>query len=141
MSNSINHPLKRRFFFEKDIVDAHAHFWDLSHLDYPWLDEVPSIKKSFLPIDYADQIKDIPIAEIVFVQSDCVSEQSLKEVEFVSRLALQETRIKGIVAHNPIDNVDRAIKELDILKTNPLVKGIRCMLKDSGRFLSSHAIE
>lgn len=139
-SPSSHHP-KSDSSFKQGIVDAHAHFWDLSRLEYPWLDEVPAIKRDYFPKDYTDQIKDIPVAEIVFVQSDCASEQSLKEVEFVSRLALQETRIKGIVAHNPIDNIHRAIKELDILKTNPLVKGIRCMFKDSGRFLSSHAID
>ena len=32
-----------------DIVDSHVHFWDLARLDYPWLAEVPPLRRTFRP--------------------------------------------------------------------------------------------
>ena len=34
------------------MVDAHVHFWDPGALHYPWLDEIPSLRRAFLPHDY-----------------------------------------------------------------------------------------
>lgn len=140
MSNLTNHPDSRH---ENDIkiVDSHAHFWDLKQLDYPWLDQVPAIKQNFLTEDYQRQTDGIPINDIVFVQSDCRANQSLDEVDFVSNLSSIESRIKAIVAHNPIDNVSKAINGLKELNKNPLVKGIRCMFDDSSRFLAADSIQ
>lgn len=140
MSNSTNH---HSSIHENDIeiVDSHAHFWDLKQLDYPWLDQVPTIKQNFLTEDYQDQTKGMPISELVFVQSDCSANQSVNEVDFVTNLTSIEPRIKAIVAHNPIDNVSNAITGLNELSRNPLVKGIRCMFDDSSRFLCTDSIQ
>lgn len=140
MSNLTNHP---NYEHQNNIetVDSHAHFWDLKQLDYPWLDQVPTIKQNFLTQDYQDQTNEIPISEIVFVQSDCSAGQSLEEVDFVTNLTLIDPRIKAIVAHNPIDDVSKAVAELKELNKNSLVKGIRCMFDDSSRFLCADSIQ
>lgn len=140
MSNLINHP-NSRYEDDIEIVDSHAHFWDLKKLDYPWLDRIPIIKQNFLTKDYQDQTNEIPISELVFVQSDCSANQSLDEVDFVTDLTSIDPRIKAIVAHNPIDNVSKGIAGLNELSKNPLVKGIRCMFDDSSRFLCTDSIQ
>lgn len=140
MSNLTNHP-NYEHQNNIEIVDSHAHFWDLKQLDYPWLDQVPAIKQNFLTEDYQRQTDGIPINDIVFVQSDCRANQSLDEVDFVSNLSSIDPRIKAIVAHNPIDNVSKAEAELKELSKNSLVKGIRCMFDDSSRFLCTDSIQ
>ena len=34
------------------IVDTHVHMWDIDHIRYPWLKEVPFLNRSFLLEDY-----------------------------------------------------------------------------------------
>ena len=33
------------------MIDAHVHFWDPDRWDYPWLDEVPPLRRPYLPAD------------------------------------------------------------------------------------------
>jgi L-fuconolactonase len=36
-----------------DLVDAHVHFWDRTHLRYPWLDAVPALAGAHTPAELA----------------------------------------------------------------------------------------
>ncbi|PYO72685.1 MAG: amidohydrolase, partial [Gemmatimonadetes bacterium] len=47
------------------MVDAHVHFWDPGALHYPWLDEIPSLRRAFLPYDYRAATGEVPISRIV----------------------------------------------------------------------------
>lgn len=106
------------------ISDAHVHFWDLSRMAYPWLDEVPSIKKTFGLDDYQNAAGDAPIRNLVFVQCECLPEQYQTEVDYVSELAEVDPRIRAIVAYFPLEAADAADKLQDLV-ANPLVRGIR----------------
>ena len=44
------------------IIDTHVHFWDPAALHYPWLEEIPSLDRSFLPADYRGAAGTIPIS-------------------------------------------------------------------------------
>lgn len=106
------------------ITDAHVHFWDLSKMSYPWLDEVPTIKKSFGPIEYQEATKKIPILNMIFLQCDCLPNEYQTEVNYVTQLATEDSRIRGIVAYFPLES-DDAAEKIQELATNKLVKGIR----------------
>ena len=106
------------------ISDAHVHFWDLELLDYPWLDEVPAIKKSFGPAEYKAATADIPISDMIFVQCECEPANYEAEVAYVTKLAAQDKRIRGIIAYFPLAAPD-AEQRLQALTRNSLVKGIR----------------
>src|SRR5690606_21159657 len=60
----------------------------------------------------------------VFVQCECLPNQYDAEVAYVTALASQDERIKGIVAYFPLEAPD-AEEKLHALTRNGLVKGIR----------------
>jgi len=105
------------------MTDAHVHFWDPSALHYPWLDELPALRRAFGPDEYATAAADAPVERLVFVECNCVAEESAREVAFVERLAEREPRIAGIVAF--ADVAAHGAAALDALPDSPLVKGVR----------------
>ncbi len=118
------------------IVDSHVHFWDPAELHYPWLDELPSLRRAFLPADYRAAAGEAPVTGVVFVECNCRPEEARREVELIERLAQGdgegEPRIAGIVAFADLTEglgaggsgpgLDGA---LDALCSSPRVKGIR----------------
>ena len=112
------------------IVDAHVHFWDPRRLGYGWLASVPALNRSFLPDDYAVATAAVNIGKMIFVESGCASSQNRGEVKWISELAARETRLKGIIAHAPLEHGDAVRNELAALATHSLVKGIRRNLQD-----------
>jgi L-fuconolactonase len=102
------------------VVDAHVHFWNPASLHYPWLDNVPALKASFLPRDYPDDVH-----AMVFVEANCAPGESANEVAFVERLATEDSRIMGTVAYvDLLDDRGRGAW-LDHLSTLPRVVGVR----------------
>ena len=112
------------------IIDTHVHFWDPAALHYPWLEEIPSLDRSFLPADYRGAAGTIPISKMVFVEANCRPEETQAEVALIEGLAEAEPRIAGLVA---FANVAQGLGAggsglgytLDGLCRSPLVKGIR----------------
>jgi len=117
---------------KQPIVDSHIHFWDPNRLQYDWLSEVPAINKAFLPVDLAEQASEVNLEKIVFVQCDCVPEESINEVEWVSSLAKEEPRIQAIVAFAPLEQGEAVRSHLQKLAEFPLVKGIRRLIQSEG---------
>jgi len=106
------------------ITDAHVHFWDLAKMSYPWLDEVPTIKKSLGLNEYQAATNGISVSNLIFLQCECLPNEYQTEVDYVTQLAEQDSRIRGIVAYFPLES-DQAAEKLEVLTTNGLVKGIR----------------
>lgn len=111
------------------IIDSHVHFWDPAYLRYEWLEELPAINRPFLPQDLREQTADLRLEGVVFVQAECVHEDGLREVEWVTELAKSEPRIQGIVAFAPLELGTEARKVLDKLAKVPLVKGVRRLIQ------------
>lgn len=109
------------------IIDAHIHLCDLSKLHYPWLSNVPAIKKNFLINDYKRATEDYDIESMVFVQCECLPEEALCELDFVKEQRTQDARIKAIVEYAPLEKGLAMEEFLLHLKTNPLIKGVRRM--------------
>ncbi len=107
------------------IVDSHVHLWNHAHLRYPWLDELPTLNRAFLPADFLSASAKANVTKIIFVECGCEPSQSLAEVEWISALATTEPRLKGIVAHAALEKGTAAAGELGKLATHPLVKGVR----------------
>ena len=114
---------------KQTIVDSHIHFWDPANLQYDWLAEVPAINRAFLPANLLTQAAAVNLEKIVFVQCDCIPEQSIHEVEWVSSLARAEHRIQGIVAFAPLEQGEAVREQLQQLSIFPLVKGIRRLIQ------------
>lgn len=113
------------------IIDTHLHLWDINRLEYPWLNEVPAIKKTFLIEDYQQASKKFTIEKMVFVQCECLPQQCLKEVNFALEQASKDARIKGIIPYISLEQGESVIPLLDEFKENNLIKGVRRMYDDN----------
>lgn len=105
------------------ITDTHLHIWNTARLHYPWLDEVPSIRKNYEIQDYGADAGQ-QVAQMIFVQCECLPDQYKKEIGYVSAAAESDPRIAGIVSWFPLHKpgIDA---ELEELVKNPLIRGIR----------------
>jgi L-fuconolactonase len=117
------------------IVDSHVHFWNPDNLKYQWLSEVPAINRSFLPADLPKLGQNWQVEKVVFVQADCIPEQSLDEAEWVS--SLDASLLGGIVAFAPMELGDRVQSHLDALQDYSLVRGIRRLIQSEARGFSN----
>jgi L-fuconolactonase len=106
-------------------IDAHAHFWDIEKLKYPWIEEGSFFDRTFSLADYQRAARVMPIEKMVFVECDAHPACSLTEVEWVEDLSTVDDRIQGIVARVQLTNNPDVIADLDVLASRPLVKGIR----------------
>src|SRR5580704_4044220 len=107
------------------IVDSHVHLWDPARLRYSWLDGLPALNRAFLPADFAAASVNSNVGKMVFIECGCEPAQSLAEADWISDLAEAEPRLKGIVAHAPLENGGSLHADLEKLAANPLVKGVR----------------
>ena len=109
------------------IVDAHVHFWDpRAELHYPWLDALPALRRAFLPADYARDAAGVPVGAVVFVECNCLPDESRREVAFVEQLG-DAARCAGIVAFADLACPAAALgRELDALQSaSARVRGVR----------------
>lgn len=111
------------------IVDTHLHVWDPQKLSYPWLADIPLLKKPCLPEDYERACGPVRVEKMVFVQAECDFAQYGQEVDWVTALAEQDPRIEGIVAWAPLEKGEAARRELQALAANPLLRGIRRIIQ------------
>jgi len=111
------------------IIDSHIHFWDTGVRPYSWLANVPKISGPALPELLDAQSQGVDLQGIVFVQAGARDEDGLDEAKWVSDLAEQEPRIRGIVAFAPLELGSAAKPYLDALSELPLVKGIRRIIQ------------
>ena len=111
------------------IVDTHLHLWDPHHLRYPWLDEVPILNRKYLLPDYNKACDPVRVESMVFVQCEADFSQAMDEANWISSLAQQEPRIKGIVPWAPLEKGEGAREFLEIMTQNPLIKGIRRIIQ------------
>ena len=111
------------------IVDSHVHLWNPSRLRYAWLDGLPELNRAFLPADFSAASAKAGVAKMIFVEGGCESSRSLEEVDWVSTLAKEEPRLRGIVAHAPLEKGEAVRADLAALAERPLVKGVRRLLQ------------
>ena len=111
------------------IVDTHLHIWDLSRLSYPWLASVPKLNRNHLIEDYRLACGPVQVAKMVFVQCECDFAQFQQEADWVTEVARQDPRIRGIVPWAPLEKGDAVEADLARLAANPLIKGIRRIIQ------------
>jgi len=107
------------------VVDSHLHLWHNGLMEYPWLNDLPEINKTFLSEDFKAASRKYQIEKMIFVQCECRPDQYLDELKFVESQIKKDVRIQGIVAYAPMER-----GETDVLKMyqeHPLIKGVRRM--------------
>jgi predicted TIM-barrel fold metal-dependent hydrolase len=107
------------------IVDSHVHLWNPTQFRYAWLDGLPALDRPFLAADFSSASASADVRKMIFVECGCEPAQSLAEVDWISGLAKNELRLKGIVAYAPLENVEATRVKLQELAKCKLVKGVR----------------
>jgi len=107
------------------VIDTHAHFWDVKALRYPWIEPGSIYDRTYSLQDYQRATADIPLSRMIVVESDAHATCCLREARWVQELAGTDPRIQGIVARVPLSGNPGVLADLDALATVPLLKGIR----------------
>lgn len=108
------------------IVDAHVHLWNPARYRMPWLDELPSINRSFNLTDYDAATAGLQVEKIVYIEVITEPAYSLLEARDIALLSQQNPRLGGIVAWAPLEYGDQACYYLEELqKLGPKIKGVR----------------
>jgi L-fuconolactonase len=102
-------------------IDAHQHFWHYDPVRDSWInDDMPVLKRDFLPSELKEEMEVNSIAACVAIQAD----QSENETQFLLDLANDHSFIKGVVGW-----VDLRAKNLEerlaYFATNEKLKGLR----------------
>ena len=111
------------------IVDSHAHFWNINKTEHKWLDDNSPMNKSFLPEDYLKESSEINVEKIIFIETACIETHQEAEVVWVTELASKYPKIQAIVAGLPMEKGEAIAPMMEKLYTNKLVKGIRRLIK------------
>src|SRR4051812_30795989 len=101
-------------------IDAHVHFWNPDLLSYPWLRELPSLRRPFLPADFG-ALTGRRTADLLVVEANCEPTQSEAELDFVDALAADEPRIAGSIAFVNLHDLTARGETLQRLAGRPRV--------------------
>jgi L-fuconolactonase len=113
------------------IVDSHVHLWELSQFPRPWLGALPTLDRAFGLADYQDQTAGLPIAAMIYVETDVAPQYALLEAQWAVSLGRADARLAGVVAAAPLHDGGQVRAYLEALAAlGPLVKGVRRNLQD-----------
>jgi len=107
------------------IVDAHQHVWDLARADYDWLDEGSAPIDRTMELDeIATAMRRVGVGGTVLVQSA----DNEGDTANMLRVADAHREVVGVVAWVPLDAPERAASELDRLRRDDRVVGVRTLV-------------
>ncbi len=109
------------------LIDSHQHFWDLrrSDFDHSWQDDLPTLKRSFLPEDLGPILKKAGVRKSVFVQT----QHNVEENRWALELAEQHDFVAGVVGWIDLASPDCEAELLQFLH-HPKFVGIRHLTQD-----------
>jgi L-fuconolactonase len=112
------------------LIDSHLHLWDPQHFRMSWLDGNAVLDKPYGLADYREHTQGVAIEAMVYLQVEVEPPYGLLEARWAAARAMDDPRIKGIVAWAPLEFGEQARAYLDeLVAGGPLVKGVRRLLQ------------
>ena len=112
------------------IVDSHVHLYDPGHLPYGWLARVPKINRRYDLADFDRCRGPVEVDGIVFAEVAVDPGRHLDEASWVQGLADADPRLKGMVAHVPLERGAAAAEaDLERLGGIPIFRGVRRLME------------
>ena len=108
-------------------IDTHLHCWDRRLFSYGWLEGTP-FPERFTPADVADQSESSLGA--IFVEADRTPAEGPAEARWAAQLHEGGPSIAAVVAFLPVERGDAVAADLDLLRDNHKVAGVRRLLQD-----------
>ena len=112
------------------IVDSHVHLADPKRFGYAWTKNAPSLNRTVLPQDLTKAAAPVQVDQIVFVEVDVDHPQHVDEAAWIQGLSQSDPRVKGMVAALPLEQGKAAQAELDKLRQNKILRGIRRLIQN-----------
>lgn len=111
------------------IVDAHVHLYDTNRLRYGWLAGKPKLNRPYGLADFDRARGPVAVEGIVFTEVWVDPGLHLDEAAWVQGLADADARLKGIVAHAPVEKGAAVAADLEQLRRNRALRGIRRLIE------------
>ena len=112
------------------IVDSHVHLWDPQHFRMAWTDGNATLGRPFGLADYREHTAGVEVGAFVYVEVDVAPHYALLEAQWADERAREDPRLRGIVAHAPLQYGEQARAFLEALSAiGPRLKGVRRLLQ------------
>jgi L-fuconolactonase len=112
------------------IVDSHVHLYDPARLPYGWLAKVPKINRRYDLADFDRCRGPVEVDGIVFAEVAVDPGRHLDEAAWVQSLADADPRLKGMVAHVPLEKGAAAAgADLERLGRFATFRGVRRLIE------------
>jgi len=112
------------------LVDAHVHLYDPGVIRYGWMADKPVLQGPHLLAELDRASAPVEVEGIVFVEVGADPGQYLQEASFIDGLAARDPRIRGMVAHAPLERGAAVTPDLEKLAAHRLTRAIRRLLQD-----------
>jgi len=108
------------------IIDAHQHVWDLTQREvYDWPDEgVPTINRTMTLAEIGPAMHRAGVGATVLVQAA----DHAADTAHMLAVADQHPEVVGVVGWVPLDEPARAAEQLESLRQQPILVGIRALI-------------
>ena len=111
------------------IIDSHVHLYDIARLRYGWLAGVPKINRSHGLADFDAARGPVAVDGIVFAEVAADPGLHIAEAEFVQEMADADPRLRGMVAHAPVEKGEAVAEDLAALSRFATLRGIRRLIQ------------
>jgi len=110
------------------ILDTHQHLWDLEARPHSWTENLPSLKKSFLPADYSAATDGLDIARSIHMEADVDPPHLDDENRWIASLAADPANpiCGAIISGRP--ETEEFDAYIDQWGSKDFVKGLRRVL-------------
>jgi L-fuconolactonase len=109
------------------VIDAHLHVWDPALAPYPWLGPaLASIDRRVAFEEIEPSLRAHRVDGVILVQAA----DDARDTEHMLAVADRYPAVVGVVAWIPLDEPERAATELERLRQDPRVVGVRALIHD-----------
>ncbi len=130
------------------IIDAHHHFWDLSHNRYPWLQDEPlipfrygdygPIRRNYLPVDFRRDNASFKLIGSIHIEAESDPENPTAETAWLGMIREESGLPSACVAQAWLhhDNIEEVLAAQAAF---PFVRAIRHKPPEPDGFMTSEA--
>ena len=112
------------------IVDAHVHLYDSTVVRYGWMRGKTALQGPHGLAELDAARGRVEVEGLVWIEVGADPGQHQGEARWVADLAAREPRVRGMVAHAPLERGAAAAADLEQLLEHRPLKGIRRLLQD-----------
>jgi L-fuconolactonase len=111
------------------IIDSHVHLYDIERLRYGWLDGVPLLNATHRLAEFDAARGTVQVDGIVFAEVAVDAGLHVEEAAFVQAMADADPRLRGMVAHAPVDRGAAVAEDIARLARFATLRGIRRLIE------------